>query len=1076
MQVKLSRRDFIHAGCASTAITLAPHWLDVAEARFPRGAVPSSGFNGGRSQLNLNFLQYSGDFPFLNKYKNSSDTSYGDNSGVPDPTELDDDGYPHTISHGGVYRLFFDELLSDRGGPRVLKWAGVGTMGGVSGTIPPSTSFTGSAATGVLDVATTPTNPIVKGQWFDDTSGYIGTQLSGTPGGVGRYMLEGYSGTKSSGTLTTNSGSLTNSVEGRGRLVIIPNTSRIPLLISSFTTKITNVVFCHADDESRLAAGQIFGVKFKERIIEGNFRDIRSMDWMNNNTNHQSKWLDRRALSSATYAGPDISGRWAVASPTQSSYTFDCDAPSGFIKANRDKVRFKFPSSISGTNDGSQQYLLDVNGTGAHPVFDEFCRVNPYIPPGGHVVLTFVEELGAYLMQIGFVNGCPYELVLTLCAEVGANPWFNLPVLAGDAPTGADYFATGLATLCRNFKTTHGLSWMCDILEGPNECWNQTGSVIIVWICRRVQWKMNGGIPHYPANGNNPDISEGPGAVTLLTIPSLTAGTGYADVTFSAPPTTLKIGSQLIPRSFDSNGTTNFDFRPVYVTALNVGGNANKVTVKIPSAVGGSYDGSGAYFVPNQWDEHNYYGRVISKAIAAWVAVYGDSGAGRDINYRFVIGVQTGYGTSSQGGAATERFEAPQWVIQGGQSPSPSDGGYATHTAVANYWTPHDIYKFEEVRGAFGYYFTYKDDPVGQAAIVADYVDSSGDPAATSGGPGIPKVQAILDGWKTYCKTKGLKICFYEGGHSPDYAAVSWTAANTWGPISFVTAATQANPCVVTLPNTATHNSLQTGDTTKKWAGQGCVAGMQLNFFDCTMTQLNSGGPATLRSDNGHPGGLSFAGATQNIGWNTASVPLINQSVSITLDGSPWPFSTIEKGELYYVVARDATNKWIRISATKGGSPITVPESPTFEDIWAAAGWRVLSVDDGTNQVTLDCDATSFTAFSATPGTPELQRAVYDRGDTIVNVLRDRSKHCASTPTYPSTGLGGWLTKQYTDILAMNVGEAWFRAESPSMFTLSCERPAFSYREHDSQIWGVLVNIYQYPPPPQWSAVVAFNH
>ena len=57
------------------------------------------------SQVNLNFLQIGGDYPFLNCIKNAQRWGYLDNSGLPEPSELDSDGYPIKISHSGVYTV-----------------------------------------------------------------------------------------------------------------------------------------------------------------------------------------------------------------------------------------------------------------------------------------------------------------------------------------------------------------------------------------------------------------------------------------------------------------------------------------------------------------------------------------------------------------------------------------------------------------------------------------------------------------------------------------------------------------------------------------------------------------------------------------------------------------------------------------------------------------------------------------------------------------------------------------------------------------------------------------------------------
>lgn len=68
----------------------------------------------------------------------------------------------------------------------------------------------------------------------------------------------------------------------------------------------------------------------------------------------------------------------------------------------------------------------------------------------------------------GLGNGCPPELMVRLCAEVGAHPYFVTPPFAIDPAT--DYMPS-LAAYCR----ANAPSWMVPRFEGPNELWNSTG-------------------------------------------------------------------------------------------------------------------------------------------------------------------------------------------------------------------------------------------------------------------------------------------------------------------------------------------------------------------------------------------------------------------------------------------------------------------------------------------------------------------------------------------------------------------------------------------------------------------------
>src|SRR5689334_23053599 len=117
MASRMDRRTFLQGvstAAISTALTGAA-WAAAPPPRSPAVAAPApsplgnlvaANFNGGRSQVNLNFLQIGGDYPFLNCLKNAQSWTYLDNSGAVDPGTLDSDGYPISISNGGLYTVF----------------------------------------------------------------------------------------------------------------------------------------------------------------------------------------------------------------------------------------------------------------------------------------------------------------------------------------------------------------------------------------------------------------------------------------------------------------------------------------------------------------------------------------------------------------------------------------------------------------------------------------------------------------------------------------------------------------------------------------------------------------------------------------------------------------------------------------------------------------------------------------------------------------------------------------------------------------------------------------------------------
>src|SRR3979411_783160 len=98
MTSKMDRRTFLQGTSGAALSTRLPAVAD-AQMLMPLAAprrgispLPSAPkFNGGRSQVNLNFLQIGGDFPFLNCLKTAQSWSFIDNSGPPEPSILDSD-------------------------------------------------------------------------------------------------------------------------------------------------------------------------------------------------------------------------------------------------------------------------------------------------------------------------------------------------------------------------------------------------------------------------------------------------------------------------------------------------------------------------------------------------------------------------------------------------------------------------------------------------------------------------------------------------------------------------------------------------------------------------------------------------------------------------------------------------------------------------------------------------------------------------------------------------------------------------------------------------------------------------
>lgn len=418
MTSKMDRRTFLQGTSAGALLTLLPASAEAAvtltapKRAAPAGTAPSgaAGFNKGRSQVNLNFLQIGGDFPFINCLKDAQAWSNIDGSGSPEPTTLDSNGYPLVLKNGGVMTVFFVPSQAERPGNYVITWTGNGEIYCAMNNVPVS-----------------------------------GSKVS--TNGIGRYVF--------------------STTDTRFAVAIV----RIG------SPAISNLQVFHVDDEAALNAGQIFGARFKQRLAEANFGVIRFLNWQQGNQTNVTTWATRKPLSYVFYSGPEFRSTLYCGMTKLIGSTYSASMP-GFTLKDKATVIIKFDASYKGP------CALNVSGTGDINILDATCTPlssggNSFPVAGKIATLVYDATLNAWIKQGGDValgdaginNSCPPELMLRLCAEVGAHPYFVTPPLAIDPAT--DYMPS-LAAYCRDT----GPSWMIPRFEGPNEVWNNSGGFL----------------------------------------------------------------------------------------------------------------------------------------------------------------------------------------------------------------------------------------------------------------------------------------------------------------------------------------------------------------------------------------------------------------------------------------------------------------------------------------------------------------------------------------------------------------------------------------------------------------------
>jgi hypothetical protein len=148
------------------------------------------------------------------------------------------------------------------------------------------------------------------------------------------------------------------------------------------------------------------------------------------------------------------------------------------------------------------------------------------------------------------------------------------------------------------------------------------------------------------------------------------------------------------------------------------------------------------------------------------------------------------------------------------------------------------------------------------------------------------------------------------------------------------------------------------------------------------------------------------------------------------------PISSIRRGFLA---------RMMRVSATRSGAPITF--NSVGSSVKAQVAWFIKTVAEAGNvTVTLDVDSSAFSTYTLAGS------MVYANSQTYSNNLRYAWGNICKPCNLPG------------DRLVQSC-----RGGRGSCFQLSGNSPS-------DNVWAVLETVYQTPNPPQWNAIVAFNH
>jgi hypothetical protein len=654
----------------------------------------ASAHNGGRSQFNMNGVGFGGSFEFMNVLKTSQRWGPVSGSTSIDPGDwvFDANGYPTIIPVGtnGIKRKTYITTQTQRSGNWVVLWDGGGTIY-VSGGATVSGSKTSSAAT---------TN--------------------------NRYEFS---------------------------MAASPSTDSLDFGIASVLSSSEyphNIRVVHAADETALLAGGVFGAEFLSKLQESGVGAIRFLGWLGSdsdgaNNSAITTWASRKPVGYVGWGNEEYRYSLYAGTTTNSGDDYSITVAGTYAAGSGAPVHnegmiLKWSATATGESP-----TLNKNGTGAKPIirpsgallFVGATTGRPGINTHSYVVYNSVLDVwlnfGASNLSGYLVNGCPPEICVQLCAELGAHPYFAAPFLAADPVSD---FMTSLAAYCRD----NGPAWMIPRFEGPNETWNGQTPFYATQYAKSVQLLDNGG-----------SLTSNPSFTATAMSWTGTGTTGVSTVTIGA--NTLLVGSTVV--TGDSTGVFGFDFVLANVTEINVGGNPSVVKIN-RAPTGGTFTGgvSSVVLTPVTTDINNWYGKAVSNLGEAIAGVYGVVKANVKTQslYHMIAGVQTFTTTSD----SSERLAATSYVLRGGDPAS----DWVTHICCAQYYGPSVYGGATETTLATAY-------AGGDLTAPQTYVDYV---LGAATGFNLAQCLQKYQDWKAWALSYGInRMCGYEGGYSCDY-------------------------------------------------------------------------------------------------------------------------------------------------------------------------------------------------------------------------------------------------------------------------------------------------------------------
>lgn len=955
------------------------------------GLIHRSGlsFNGGKTQTNAEGMLTAGMFPFLNLMLQATTSTYI--SPPTDPnvprvpvTELDANGYPTSIvaGTGGVQYQSFYLF------PTAI-YSGVYVLlwdGGGTLVVPGNGSTTG----------------------YIPNTGFSFSNL--TSGNTLNNRFE----------FTLQADSVANSIQTTA-------TSAAP-------NNVRNIRLYRKTDETLVNAGQVFGVDFLAKMRQAKPGCIRSLGWIGSSSNGTNDcsialWAQRKPRNYYSYRAAQFFPSAYQGTATQSGNSFTLSGVS-----LTDKMLGHFFAGGSAANplnlsSGCAISNSSVTGLAAAITITSHATVIGDIytfgNTGGAVPSPFIAGNIYYVQNVVDANNINLSATLggsaisTTAAgtSVAVGLWMSLSVDGG----ATRYLMTGQLFPASN-QSNPGFSL--------SSIGKVAANTVCTYIFDQTTQTFNLTVDG-SANPSNTGFFNGTPVETFIDFCAAIGAHPWVIMPWLTMESAASINSVT---DFASNCLSYIRSSYSYMVPV----------IEPPNETwnGGSIPFRSTFYTVavawNRWaitadSTNQVYGMWASKLAQATASFYSADYSKFFSLCSFQTSPPIGGGTGGQ----NNRLLSPQYVSSNGGNAAFAAYNQCNAACVDNYVAPAELYSCQELIDGFGWTVTNAANPGAQSAIAEAYV-------ATLSGSSPSSAQTIsyrvtcynnLIGYiQTLTGTKITTIVGYEGGYSPDYFASASGNSIAWKTV--ITSATQANPCVLTLAAVSSNPKLSVGSGVL--TGNPAVIGMSISpSGSLGMTGLNLADSITA-TFSASSANIIVSSGTFSVG---NAVCFNNWTANINAGAMP---GALVQGQPYYVVS--SVGSVIQVSATKGGSAITITTAP-LGTVQIQQCYVVLAVSG--NQVTIDFDASAQPAYTGSSGSVN-----YTFSGSLSNNLRWAGKFTNQAGVQTTAFMAAWnalsgLTPKYfSNFVYFGTGTVW-PVLDPSIYT---------------------------PNTPQWNSIVSANN